>query len=82
MIAPDESTVTRCLLNLLRKARIEAGLRQADLASRLGQPQSFVSKYEIGERKLSLLEVRGICVALGISLEEFVRRWEGSIREA
>lgn len=82
MIAPDEYTISRCLIHLLRKVRVEAGLRQADLAYRLEQPQSFVSKYETGERKLSLLEVRGICAALDISLEEFIRRWEGSIREA
>ena len=45
------------LLLLLRDMRAEAGLRQSDLALRLGRPQSFVSKYEVGERRLDVLEL-------------------------
>ena len=66
------------LKSLLRQIRAEAGLRQVDLAERLKQPQSFVSKYESGERRLDLLELRQVCGALGISLVEFVRRFEGA----
>jgi transcriptional regulator with XRE-family HTH domain len=65
-------------LALLRAKRRDAGLRQADLARRLGQPQSFVSKYECGERRLDVLELRHICEALGLSLVDFVRELEGS----
>jgi transcriptional regulator with XRE-family HTH domain len=54
-------------------------LRQHDLAERLGEPQSFVSKYETGERILDFVEVRDICRALGIPLVEFVRRLEESL---
>jgi transcriptional regulator with XRE-family HTH domain len=64
------------LQSLLRDLRIEAGLRQTDLADRLGEHQSFVSKYESGERRLDILELRQICDALGISLKEFVHRLE------
>lgn len=64
------------LLELLRRIRLDAGLRQVDLAERLGQPQSFVSKYESGERRLDLLELREICNAVGISLAKFVRMFE------
>lgn len=69
------------LRNLLRQIRLNAGLRQIDLAKRLGQPQSYVSKYESGERRLDLLELRQVCEAMGISLQEFVRRFEGSSNE-
>jgi transcriptional regulator with XRE-family HTH domain len=65
------------LLTLVRKIRLEAGLRQADLARKIGQPQSFVSKYESGERRIDVLELRQICTALGVTLGEFVRRFEG-----
>lgn len=65
---------------LMREIRTGAGLRQVDLAERLGQPQSFVSKYESGERRLDLLEVRRICEAVGITLEEFVRKLEDSLK--
>ena len=63
---------------LLREVRLEARLRQIDLAKRLEQPQSFISKYESGERRLDLPELREVCKALGIALNEFVRRFEGS----
>jgi len=63
---------------LLREVRLEAGLRQIDLANRLGQPQSFISKCESGERRLDLPELREVCKALGIPLKEFVQRFEDS----
>ena len=67
------------LLALLRAVRLEAGMRQTDLANRLGHPQSYVSKYESGERRLDLLELREICIALGISLEIFISRLESAV---
>jgi transcriptional regulator with XRE-family HTH domain len=45
----------------------------------LREPQSFVSKYEIGERRLDMLDIRAICEAVGITLEEFVGILEGSL---
>lgn len=61
---------------LLRDLRETAELRQVDLAKRLGRPQSFVSKYESGEKNLDFLEVREVCEALDVSMVEFVRRFE------
>lgn len=69
------------LQQLLHSLRNEAGMRQIDLANRLGLPQSFVSKYESGERRLDLLEVRRVCHALGLTLSEFVARLEGVLDE-
>ena len=60
---------------LLRDTRVEAGLRQVDLAQRLGQPQSFVSKYEAGERRLDIVELEQVCVACGVSLSDFISRF-------
>ena len=56
---------------LLRDARIGAGLTQAEVAGRLGVPQSFVSKYETAERRLDVGEVQAIGRVLGLSLVEF-----------
>lgn len=69
------------LAALLREVRQEAGLRQNDLAERLDQPQSFVSKYESGERRVDLIELREICSAIGISLEALIQRFEKLIGE-
>lgn len=67
------------LQELLRELREAAELRQIDLAKRLGRPQSFVSKYESGEKNLDFLEVKEVCEALDIPLVEFVRRFERKI---
>lgn len=61
---------------LLRESRANAGLRQVDLAERLGAPQSFVSKYESGERRLDIIEVRNVCVALNTTLPAFAAKLE------
>ncbi len=65
---------------LLRQIRLDAGLSQIELAQRLGLAQSFISKYEQGERRLDLLELRQICQVVGMSLEEFVRKFEDSLK--
>ncbi len=65
---------------LLRQIRLEAGLTQAELARRLGRPQTFVSKYELGERRLDLLQLRQICRAVGLTLGGFVARLEELLR--
>lgn len=66
---------------LLRDLREETGLRQVDLAKRLNRPQSFVSKYESGEKTLDFFELREVCRALEISMNEFVRRFEKASHE-
>jgi transcriptional regulator with XRE-family HTH domain len=76
---PTPATEQEHLRAVLRQVRADAGLTQVDLAKRIGQPQSFVSKYESGERRLDLVEVHDICKAVGLSLGEFVRKFEASL---
>ena len=54
------------LRKILLKARNAAGMTQAELAERLRRPQSFVSKYERGERRLDIVEFIEVASALGI----------------
>lgn len=53
------------LTELLVQARADAGLSQVDLAARLNRPQSFVSKYESGERRLDVVEFVEVTEAIG-----------------
>tara|TARA_R110001592_G_scaffold125262_2_gene334826 strand:- start:2182 stop:2436 length:255 start_codon:yes stop_codon:yes gene_type:complete len=71
----------RILLDLLRKIRKEAGFRQDDVAERLGRPQSFVSKYESGERRLDILELYDVCGALGVTLNNFVEKLQANLKD-
>ncbi len=54
-------------------ARKAAGLTQEELASRLGKPQSFVSKYERRERRLDVVELVTIAKAMKIDPCDIVR---------
>jgi transcriptional regulator with XRE-family HTH domain len=56
----------RALQALLRDLRKAKGLTQEDVAGRLGQPQSFVAKYECGERGLSIVEFIDVTRALDV----------------
>ncbi len=53
------------LCELLIEARDQAGLTQQQLARRLGKHQSFVAKYEGGERRIDVLEFLTISRAIG-----------------
>jgi transcriptional regulator with XRE-family HTH domain len=64
------------LVALLRQLREEAGLTQAQVARRLRRPQSFVSRYESGQRRLDLVELKQIGHVLGVTLRELVERFE------
>lgn len=64
------------LLELLRETRESAGLTQVELAKKIKQSQSFVSKIEIGERRLDLIQLRSMCLTLGTTLSAFVAQLE------
>ncbi|HEV2862049.1 MAG TPA: helix-turn-helix transcriptional regulator [Pyrinomonadaceae bacterium] len=68
------------LVSLLREMRVEAGLTQVDLAARIEKDQTYVSRYESGQRRLDVLEVREICQSVGITLEEFAKRLEKALK--
>jgi transcriptional regulator with XRE-family HTH domain len=68
------------VLRLLRDARKEAGLTQTELAEKLKQSQSFVTKVERGDRRLDIIQLRTICQTFGLTLAEFVSRLERALR--
>ena len=55
----------RAFVAHLTALRTSLGVTQADLAQRLGKPQSFVSKTERFERRIDPEEFRAIAAALG-----------------
>ena len=66
-------------LRQFRATRKSAGVTQAELAKRLDETQSFVSKCERGERRIDVVELREFCRALGVPFNEFTRRLEAGM---
>jgi transcriptional regulator with XRE-family HTH domain len=81
MKIPNENNQRKKLLFLLKEMRQKRSITQVELAEKLGVPQSFVSKYESGERELSILELREICRHIGISFDNFCRQLEEKLNE-
>lgn len=72
------------IIALLRAIREDKNLTQEDLAKKLGQPQSWVSKVEIGERRLDVVELQDWVEQLGLTLVEFIAqlRWSQTINSS
>lgn len=71
----------KILLEQLYRLRMTSGLRQSDLADKINVPQSFISKIESGERRIDLIELREICIALGSDLKEFINEFEKALNK-
>lgn len=67
---------------LLKETRIAKNLTQAGVAALLSLPQSYVSKYESGERRLDFVETVLVCEALGMSIEEFAAAYSAKLTKA
>lgn len=63
------------LIAFLVAARHKAGVRQQALAKKLRKPQSFVAKYEGGERRLDVIEFIVVAEALGADPIKLLRRF-------
>lgn len=73
----DEITALRKrIAERLKEIRLDAGLRQADLAEKLGEPQSYISRYESGEQRLDLIELSAVCRALNFPLAKLIAEFE------
>jgi len=57
---------------LIVRARKDAGVTQSELSEQIGRPQSFVSKYECGERRLDVIEFIEVCDALKINPQTII----------
>ena len=80
----EKSTFTReyrVFLDTLKDCRQKANLSQIQLAAKLDQSQSFVSKCERGETRLDIVQLRVFCRAFGITLAAFVAALEDRLKK-
>lgn len=68
------------LLKLLREARINAGLTQEQLAKRIGRQHNWVSKCELGERRMDVLEYIEYCEGCRVDPMEMLREIKAAKR--
>jgi transcriptional regulator with XRE-family HTH domain len=68
------------VVKLLREAREKADITQVELAARLKQTQSAISKVERGESRLDLIQLRAWCHIFRVTLPEFVARLEQELQ--
>ncbi|MDP3779379.1 MAG: helix-turn-helix transcriptional regulator [bacterium] len=57
----------------LRQARLEAGMRQIDVAKKLKRTQSYVSRVEVGEQRLDILELKKFAELYDKDINYFVK---------
>ena len=77
MAGEEKDRLRAKLRSLLIEARERADLTQTELAARLRRPQSFVSDYEAGQRRIEVAEFILIARALGEEPVEMLRRLNG-----
>lgn len=65
--------------NLLVNARTSKGVMQVELAEKLGKNQSYVSKFERGERRLDFTEFVDIAFALDLDIADFIKKYVSGI---
>jgi transcriptional regulator with XRE-family HTH domain len=63
---------------LMIEARRSANFTQNELAKKLSRPQSFVSKYERGERRLDVVEFLEVAAALGIDAVKIIKKLDNA----
>jgi len=62
----------RNVIEKLKKARLNAGLKQSDVARKLKKPQSYISKIERGERRVDITEVKELAKIYKKDITHFV----------
>lgn len=67
------------LLEMLRIARESRGITQSDLAKKLSMTQSAVSKCELGERRLDIVQLRDWCRAMKLPFVDFVAAFDRAL---
>lgn len=65
---------------MMVRAREVAGLTQVQVAAGLGRPQSFVSKYERGDRRLDFTEFVEIANILGLDVTQFLASYQEDVQ--
>ena len=57
----------------LKQARLKAGKTQVEVSAMFGRDQSFAAKIERGERQITALELRDLCITLDVDVSDILK---------
>jgi transcriptional regulator with XRE-family HTH domain len=57
----------------LRKARLDAGLSQLQVAKKIGRPQSHISNIESGQQRVDVIELKRFAKLYNKSINYFIK---------
>lgn len=69
------------LIEKLKFERLKRDITQVELAELIGRDQTYVSKYERCEKRLDVIELRSICLALKIKFTNFIIQFEETLEQ-
>lgn len=69
---PEDTELLRSVGRRIRKARLAAGLSQAQLAKRVGMARTSIANLEGGRQDMNITRLTGILAALGIGLDALI----------
>jgi transcriptional regulator with XRE-family HTH domain len=69
----QHTTEYKRVLVALREARRKSGLKQAEVAEKLGAYANFISKVESGERRVDVVELAALCKVYRVDLVDFLK---------
>lgn len=72
----DKTIYTKTHKNLvgrLKKARIEANLKQSDIAKKLKRTQSYISKIECGQTRIDIVQLKELAAIYKKTLDYFIK---------
>lgn len=81
MSTKEDEIFYQHLIQALRDARISESISQIELSKKIYRPQSYVSKYENGQRKIDPIQLIRICDALSIRASDLIRKIEKAVTE-
>jgi transcriptional regulator with XRE-family HTH domain len=76
MSKSETFSINKKVSALLVTERKDRELTQAQVATKLKKPQSFVSKYESGQRQLTVADLIAICKAIGLKPSQFFKLFD------
>ncbi|MBV9468395.1 MAG: helix-turn-helix transcriptional regulator [Abitibacteriaceae bacterium] len=69
------------MIQRLKEKRLAAGLTMREVGQRIGKTHTYVQKWESGDRQINPIDLRDVCLALGVSFVDFLKEIDEALME-